>query len=106
MTRFSLSFKNQSLSIACFLLLLVVPMLGYLSASLTRWHEASFVLRTGLAVLCLFVLWCIAFINLIRDANRGYSPNRCSLAAVILLLAIVPVGLVGYQVLWAAAHLK
>jgi len=43
----------------------------------------------GLQAIVLFVLAGLitlhALTNLVRDVERGYSPNRCSLAAVILL---------------------
>ncbi len=41
----------------------------------------------------LALLICIrATLNLIRDVERGYSPARCSLAAVILLFAFAITG--------------
>jgi len=106
MTRLTTSIKNQSLSISLLLLLLCLPMFGFLSAPLKLWHERSFVVKAGLVVGCFFVLWCAALINLIRDADRGYSPSRCSLASVIMLFAFAPLAVIGYQVLWAALHLK
>ena len=91
------------------MLIVCVPILGVFGAPLQRWHERSFVLKTGLVIFLLLILWCAALINLIKDVDRGYSPDKCSLAAVILLIllfALAPLLFIGYQVLWAAAHLK
>jgi hypothetical protein len=48
----------------------------------------------------LFVVACAVGIhataNLVRDVDRGYSPGRCSLAAVVLLGAFAFLFLFGY----------
>lgn len=98
--------KNRSLSISLLVLLLCLPVFGCLGGPLDVWHDWWFVIKVGLMVFFLFALWCGALLNLVRDAERGYSPNRCSIAWVIMLFAITPLAIVGYQVLWAAAHLK
>src|SRR5438105_15333486 len=99
-------FKNRSLSVSLLLLLLCLPVLGCLGGPLDPWHDRSFVLKMGGVIFCLFTLWCAALVNLVKDADRGYPPGRCSLASVIMLLALAPLAVVGYQVLWSAAHLK
>ena len=99
-------FKNRSLSLSLVLLVLCLPLLGCLGGPLDSWHDRTFLIETGAVVFCLFAVWCAALINLIKDADRGYSPSRCSLASVIMLFAVAPLAVVGYQVLWAAVHLK
>jgi hypothetical protein len=46
---------------------------------------------------------CVAgFVNLVRDVNRGYPSERCSLAAGLLLIAIsAPVALAWHLVTYA-----
>ena len=58
--------------------------------------SSAFVLRA----IVLFVVACAvgmhAVVNLVRDVDRGYSPARCSLAAVVLLGAFAFLFLFGY----------
>ena len=81
-------------SIILVLSLLVGP--GFLPAFTKRLQpiDATLLLSAGVATVVLFFLCCIALINLIRDVERGYSPSRCSLSALLLLFAFVsPVAL-------------
>ena len=58
--------------------------------------SSAFVLRA----IILFVVTCAvgvhATVNLVRDVDRGYSPGRCSVAAVILLGAFMSLFFFGY----------
>jgi hypothetical protein len=53
----------------------------------SRPPDSLFALRFIIACVVAFVACIHAIINLIRDVERGYSPARCSLAAVLLLFA-------------------
>ena len=46
-------------------------------------------LRAGIASAFALFLCCLAWFNLLRDVERGYSPSRCSLAALLLLGATI-----------------
>ena len=45
--------------------------------------------HTGIAAGFALVLCCLAWMNLIRDVERGYAPNRCSIAALVMLIATI-----------------
>ena len=47
----------------------------------------EFVLQSLVICIVTLTVCTTVLANLIRDVNRGYSPGRCSLAAVILLAA-------------------
>lgn len=86
---------RRSLSVASTTLgLSLIVGLGFLPAfpdelGISRPIDATLVWSAAVAALTMFVLWCIALINLIRDVHRGYSPSRCSLSALLLLFALV-----------------
>jgi len=102
MARISQLFRFRSLSLAVFALLLspwgVACCAGFIDG--LRFHGSRFLFQA--TVICLVGLAvCVgAFINLVRDAGRGYSPNRSALAAVFLLLAISPHVLLAFLFLW------
>ena len=56
---------------------------------------------TDLAALCSlnFSMVLLSTWNLIQDVERGYSPSKCSLAAVLLLFASGPPLAAGFGVL-------
>jgi hypothetical protein len=55
-------------------------------------------LSASAASVILLALCCIALANLIRDVKRGYSPARCSVAALFLLFAIASPVVLGVEV--------
>lgn len=77
------------------LTLAVLALLGSISATGLIIHFSWQAGQSGRSsalpaiVLCaaLFLLCGLVLLNLVRDVERGYSPNRCSIAAVLLLVA-------------------
>ncbi len=68
-----------------------------------RVHEAGegYVRQSLIVCVVSFAVCAAVLANLILDVGRGYSPNRCSLAAVISLLAfsgpvMLALDLIGY----------
>lgn len=84
-------FHRRSLTFATIALLFGIYAFGHALGFAFRMRPPS--VSFGLWTVSIFVLagtLCIhATVNLIRDVDRGYSPARCSLAAVILLFAFV-----------------
>ena len=68
-----------------------------------KWHGRAFLVQAGGITLLAFAVCIVAVIRLVRDAERGDSPSRCSLAAVLLLVAFAPIPFLAYQV---ARHLN
>jgi len=62
-----------------------------------RWHGAAFVRQATVAIVFTVIVGTAALVNLVKDVGRGYSPARCSLAAVILLFAFTPAALLTVQ---------
>ena len=62
----------------------------------------------ALRAIVLFVVACVvcvyATVNLVRDVERGYSPSRCSIAAVILLGAFLLLFFFGFGLFEFIAH--
>ncbi len=91
---------RRSLSLACVTLLfslgLTAPIFG-LRFGMRRSVEEWF----GLATLCSFnwTLLVLSLWNLIQDVERGYSPPRCSLAALLLAFAALPPAAASFGVL-------
>jgi hypothetical protein len=83
---------RKSLRLALFVLafdlLPFQPFLLIASKGLQAPQPAS--IYVGVACLLNLAFCILAWVNLIRDVDRGYSPGRCSLAAVLLLLASLP----------------
>jgi O-antigen/teichoic acid export membrane protein len=97
---------KRSLSVCIVAFLLSFLGLGVLAVPLHRWDDRAFLLQVGGVALAAFLFCCVALINLVRDVERGYSPSRCSLAAVVLFFAFVSVVPVGFHVLWVITHPK
>ena len=60
--------------------------------------DTSLLLSASAASLILFAMCCVALTNLVRDVERGYSPARCSLAALLLLFAFTSSAVLGLEV--------
>ena len=82
MTSFSKIFHRRSVTFA---LLALAHAFGFSMRS--RPPSSFFALRFIILSVVAFVVCIHATVNLIRDVERGYSPARCSLAAVFVLLA-------------------
>src|SRR6266571_1527025 len=96
MARFSDQFRFRSLTISV-LALLLVP---FAVPAILLWPpvvSSAFLIES--AALCSFgIAVCVAgYINLIHDERKGYSRDRISLAAVLLLLALAPHGLLAFM---------
>jgi hypothetical protein len=89
MTSFFRIFHRRSLTVSLIALFVSVFALGYLPefSQRLRWHGSAFLMQSGIAAACGLLACSAALWNLIRDVERGYSPSRCSLAAVILFFA-------------------
>ena len=92
---------RRSLTVSIVALLLSLPALGFLPefAQRMKRHGAAFLTQASVAVGVELFVWAIALTNLLGDVRRGYSPSRCSLAAVILFFAFAPAVFVGVQIL-------
>ncbi|MHC1766268.1 MAG: hypothetical protein AB9869_18535 [Verrucomicrobiia bacterium] len=91
-------FHRRSLTLATISLLLglftFAQVLGF--SFRMRPPSASYAVWT-LSIFVLAATFCIhATVNLVRDVDRGYPPARCSLAAVILLFALLLIGWTGF----------
>jgi hypothetical protein len=64
-----------------------------------KWRGTTFLVQAGGAAIMALVVCMVALVNLVRDVERGYSPSRCSLAAVVLLFAFAPIAFLMYQVI-------
>jgi len=102
MARISQQFRFRSLSLAVFALLLapwgVACFVGFIDG--LRFHGSRFLVQATAICLVGLAVCVGAFMNLVRDAGGGYSPNKSALAAVLLLLAISPHVLLAFQLLW------
>ena len=89
--------RKQSLSAALFTLLF--SMLSVLAVFYIP-RPPSRLDSIGLAAMgsMNFTIWLVSGWNLIQDVERGYSPSKCSLAAMILLLSVLPMGVIGIAV--------
>src|SRR6266571_4986676 len=85
MARISQHFRFRSLSLAVFALLLspwgVACLAGFIDG--LRFHGSRFLFQATAICLVGLAVCVGGFINLVRDAGRGYSPNRSALAAVL-----------------------
>ncbi len=92
---------RRSLTVSIVALLLSLPALGFLPefAQQLKWQGAPFLIQASVAVGVALFVWAIALSNLLGDVRRGYSPSRCSLAAVVQLFALVPAVFVGVEIL-------
>ena len=99
-------FHRRSLTLSVFALLLSLGALAYCFAFGIRPLPPT----TGSTVqgICLLVvasLVCIhGAVNLVRDVDRGYAPSRCSLAAVLFLLAFALVSWMGVTLIQFIIH--
>src|SRR5439155_25872515 len=98
MSRISEQFHCRSLRISC-LALLLVPCAAGTAMLWPPVITSRFLLETG--ALCFFgIAVCVAaYVNLVHDERRGYPRDRCALAAVLLLIAIAPHGVLGFMLL-------
>lgn len=89
MARLGHFIHRRSISVAAVALILSLPALGEALGFSVRSPGADVksVARSVVVCLACFGLCVAALVNLVRDVDRGYSPGRCSLAAVILLFA-------------------
>ena len=88
-TSFSKIFHRRSVTFALLALVVSLVALGHALGFSMRSRPPSsfFALRFIILSVVAFVVCIHATVNLIRDVERGYSPARCSLAAVLVLLA-------------------
>jgi len=91
MTRFATIFHRRSLTFA-----LVGLLVGFMAlarifnfSGLAHTHGREFVQQSLVLCLLSFVFCVTVLANLVLDVRRGYSPNRCSLASVLMLAAFV-----------------
>lgn len=89
MTPLSKIFHRRSITFAALAVLVSAVALVHAFGFTMRSHPPSsfFALRFIVASVVSFAVCIHATVNLIRDVQRGYSPARCSLAAVLVLLA-------------------
>jgi hypothetical protein len=89
MTPLSKIFHRRSITFAVLALLVSVVALVHAFGFSMRSRPPSsfFALRFIIASVVAFAVCIKATVNLIRDVERGYSRARCSLAAVLVLLA-------------------
>ena len=101
MTRLSQFFRRRSLTLCLVALFFGFVAFGFLPEFVQRlkWHGATFLVQAGGVAFVALVVCILALVNLIRDVERGYSPSRCSLAAVVLLFAFAPIPFLAYQVI-------
>jgi hypothetical protein len=79
--------ERRSLTVSLLALVVSWSAAGIASTRLSA--DVSGVLAAGWVAVS-FCCSCFGFVNLVRDVERGYAPDRCSLAAVILTVAILP----------------
>ena len=101
MTRLSQFLHRRSLTVCLVALFFGFVAFGFLPEFVQRlrWHGAAFLVQAGSATLVALVVCMVALVNLVRDVERGYSPSRCSLAAVVLLFVFAPIPFLAYQVI-------
>ena len=89
MTRFFTLLHHRSLTFSLMALLFGLAALAHIFDFSRRAHMHGHEFVQQSVVLCVVALVvCTAvFVNLVLDVKRGYSPSRCSLASVIMLLA-------------------
>ena len=99
-SRLSQFFHRRSLTICLLTLPFSLLVLGYVPEYAFRYHQqgSTFLLRASGTALIATIICGAALINLMRDVERNYSPQRCSLASVILLLAFAPVPVLVYKI--------
>ena len=92
---------RRSLTVSIVALPLSRPALGFVPEFALRLqrHGAAFLTQASVAIAVDLLVCAVALTNLLGDVRRGYSPSRCSLAAVFLLFALVPAVLLGLEVL-------
>jgi len=101
MTRLSQFFHSRNLTLCLVALFFGFVAFGFLPEFVQRfkWHGATFLVQAGGAALLALVVCMVALVNLVRDAERGYSPTPCSVAAGVLLFAFAPIPFLAYQVI-------
>ena len=104
MARLGQLVHRRSITVAVVALILSLPALGEVLGLSVRFQAAELTSVTRSVVVCLacFALCVAALVNLVRDVDRGYPPGRCSLAAVILLLAFCSSALLAFALLRSA----
>src|SRR2546425_1771327 len=96
MSRISEQFHFRSLTIAV-LSLLLVP---FAVPAIMLWPPAissAFLIESGALCLLGIAVCTAGYVNLVHDERNGYSRDRCALAAVLLLLALAPHGLLAFM---------
>ena len=91
MRRFTPIFHRRSLTFSFAALLVGFMALARIFnfSGLAQTHGREFV-QQSLVLCILSFVFCVAVLtNLVFDVRRGYSPNRCALASVILLVAFI-----------------
>lgn len=93
-------FHRRSITFAVIALLLSFGAFGF-AIAFSSMYTLPPGPRSGVAAVIVFVLACAvcvhATVNLIQDVGRCYSPDRCSLAAVILFFAYALLVLFGFM---------
>ena len=82
-------FHRRSLTFAALALVVGLAALArvFNFSMLAHQHGRQFVQQTLAICLVAFIVCTVVLANLVLDVRRGYSPSRCSLAAVIMLAA-------------------
>jgi hypothetical protein len=106
MTPLSQYFHRRSLTLALLALFLSVltASQGFGFSFLMSPPSSAFAIRAILLFVLASTVCIHATVNLVRDVERGYSPARCSLAAVILLAAFFPLFFFSFGLVSFIAH--
>jgi hypothetical protein len=87
MNRLMTIFHRRSITFALVALLFSLLAAGTAPSLATHPSGVAFTLCAIILFVVALVVCIHATVNLARDVERGYSPNRCSLAVVILFFA-------------------
>ncbi len=103
MTRLATILQRSSLTFSFVALLIGVVSLArvFNFAGRARLQGPEFVQHSLILCVVSFLICLAVLANLVVDVTRGYSPNRCSVASVIVLAALagpasLAICLVGY----------
>jgi hypothetical protein len=94
-------FHRRSVTLAAVALALSLLALGYLPEFHHQLHQKGWPFLCDATLVCIgtFSVSTAVLLNLIRDVNRGYSSERCSLTAFILFFAFVPAIVLAYALM-------
>src|SRR5262245_51511933 len=89
MKRLATVFHRRSVTFATLALVVGLAALArvFHFSMLAHQHGGAFVQETLAVCFIAFIVCTLVLANLVLDVRRGYSPGRCSLAAVIMLAA-------------------